>query len=52
MTCYVKLLGSSEMPMPDDWWGAGRDELDDEVRFPKPLPKEITPGDELVYYAV
>jgi len=38
--------------MPDDWWGAGRDELDDEVRFPKPLPKEITPGDELVYYAV
>jgi hypothetical protein len=52
MTYYVKLLGSKDMPMPDDWWWGGRDDLDDEVRFPKPLPKEITPGDELVYYAV
>ena len=52
MTYYVKLLGSSEMPMQDDWWAGGREELEDEVRFPKPFPKEITPGDELVYYAV
>lgn len=50
MTYYVKLIGSRDMPMPDDWWGRSTDEY--EVRFPPPLPKEITPGDELVYYAV
>lgn len=52
MTYYVKLLGSTDMPMPDHPWG-GRRDLKDEVRFPaRPAPTEITPGDELVYYAV
>jgi hypothetical protein len=53
MAYYVKLLGSSDMPMPNDWWWGGRNDLDDEVRFPpRPAPNEIGPGDELVYYAV
>jgi hypothetical protein len=52
MTYYVKLLGSTDMPMPNHPWGP-RNDLEDEVRFPpRPAPVEITPGDELVYYAV
>src|SRR4051812_24195017 len=46
------MLGSTDMPMPNDAWG-GRTDLQDEVRFPaRPVPNEISPGDELVYYAV
>src|SRR5690348_14837682 len=52
MTYFVKLLGSSDMPMEDDWLGCGRQDLEDEVRFPKPQPKDVTPGDHVVYYAV
>lgn len=38
--------------MPNHAWG-GRKDVEDEVRFPPhPVPNEITPGDELVYYAV
>ncbi len=52
VTYYVKLLGSTDMPMPNHVWD-GRQDLRDEVRFPaRPAPIEITPGDELVYYAV
>jgi hypothetical protein len=49
---YVKMLGSTDMPMPNHPWGH-RNDAEDEVRFPaKPAPVEISPGDELVYYAV
>ena len=52
MACYVKLLGATDMPMPNYPWGQ-RSDIVDEVRFPaKPIPKEISPGDELIYYAV
>ena len=52
MAYYVKMLGSTDMPMPNHPWGH-RDDAEDEVRFPaKPAPVEISPGDELVYYAV
>jgi hypothetical protein len=51
VTYYVKLLGASDLPMPNDWWG-NRHDLEEEVRFPAPEPKEITPGDELIFYAV
>lgn len=52
MTYYVKMLGSSDMPMPNHPWGA-RNDAEDEVRFPpRPAPAGISPGDELVYYAV
>ena len=52
MTFYVKMLGSTDMPMPNHPWGH-RNDAEDEVRFPaKPAPVEISPGDELVYYAV
>jgi hypothetical protein len=52
VTYYVKLLGSTDMPMPNDPWG--RDpEMAKEVRFPaKPAPTDIAKGDELIYYAV
>ncbi len=52
MTYYVKLLGSTDMPMSNEPWD--RDvEMHKEVRFPaRPVPKEITVGDEFVYYAV
>ena len=46
------MLGSTEMPMSNPPWGH-RYDAEDEVRFPaKPAPVEISPGDELVYYAV
>lgn len=52
MTYYVKMLGASDMPMPNHPWGRPGD-AEDEVRFPpKPSPVNISPGDELVYYAV
>jgi hypothetical protein len=52
MAYYVKMLGSADMPMPNDPWGR-RNDAEDEVRFPaKPAPIKISPGDELVYYAV
>jgi hypothetical protein len=52
MTYYVKMLGSTDMPMPNHPWGE-RNDVEDEVRFPpRPAPIAITPGDELVYYAV
>ena len=52
MTYYVKLLGATDMPMPNEAWGRD-EEMNKEVRFPaKPPPKEIAKGDELVYYAV
>jgi hypothetical protein len=52
MTYFVKLLGSTDMPMPNHPWGH-RNDAEDEVRFPaKPAPVEISPGDGLVYYAV
>jgi hypothetical protein len=49
---FVKLLGSSDFPMPDDAFD--RDpEMSYEVRFPKGSPpSDVAPGDELVYYAV
>jgi hypothetical protein len=52
MAYYVKLLGSSDMPMPNHPWGPSRDPGEG-VRFPaQPKPTEIAVGDELVYYAV
>jgi hypothetical protein len=52
MTYYVKLLGSTDMPMSNHPWGV-RNDVEDEVRFPaRPAPTEISSGDELVYYAV
>jgi hypothetical protein len=52
MTYFVKMLGSTDMPMPNDAWGR-RTEIATEVRFPaKPPPTDVGPGDELVYYAV
>jgi len=52
MTYYVKMLGSTDMPMPNHPWGAQGD-AHDEVRFPaRPAPVGINPGDEFVYYAV
>lgn len=51
MTYFVKLLGSSEWPMPDDPWD--RDpEMHNEVRFPAPEPTDVARGDEFIYYAV
>jgi hypothetical protein len=52
MTYFVKLLGSSDWPMPDDPWD--RDpEMHREVRFPaKPAPTAVARGDEFIYYAV
>lgn len=51
MTYFVKLLGSTEWPMPDDPWD--RDpQMHTEVRFPAPLSPLVTRGDELIYYAV
>ena len=51
MTYYVKLLGSTDMPMANYPWD--EDEMRREVRFPpKPPPADVSPGDELVYYAV
>jgi hypothetical protein len=53
MAYYVKLLGAHDRPMPNDAWGPGGVEPEDEVRFPpKPPPTNVAPGDELVYYAV
>jgi hypothetical protein len=52
VTYFVKMLGSTDMPMPNHAW-TRRSEIDHEVRFPaKPPPKDVAPGDELVYYAV
>jgi hypothetical protein len=52
MAYYVKLLGSTDMPMPNHPWGA-RNDVEDEVRFPaRPVPSEIAPGDRLICYAV
>ena len=52
MAYYVKMLGSSDMPMPNHPWGR-RNDAEDEVRFPsRPAPVGISLGDELVYYAV
>ena len=51
MTYFVKLLGATGWPMPDDPWD--RDlEMHTEVRFPAPLAPLVTRGDELIYYAV
>lgn len=51
MSYFVKLLGSTDWPMPIDPWD--RDpEMHTEVRFPKPQPTDVHKGDELVYYAV
>jgi hypothetical protein len=47
----VKLVGSTEWPMPDDAWGI-RGDLDEEIRFPRPDPTDVVPGDALLYYAV
>jgi hypothetical protein len=53
MTYYVKMLGAHDRPMPNDAWGPQGVQPEDEVRFPpKPRPTDVTPGDELVYYAV
>jgi hypothetical protein len=52
MTYFVKLLGSTDMPMPNRAWGRNNDP-EAWVRFPsKPPPTDIRRGDELVYYAV
>ncbi len=52
MSYFVKLLGASDMPMPNHPWGS-RGDAENEVRFPaRPAPTDIAPGDELVYYAV
>ena len=52
MSYFVKMLGSTDMPMPNDAWAA-RGDLDDQVRFAvKPKPTDVAVGDELVYYAV
>jgi hypothetical protein len=52
VTYFVKLLGSKDWPMPDDAWD--RDpEMWKEVRFPKGAPpRDVSAGDELIYYAV
>ena len=52
MAFYVKMLGSSDMPMSNHPWGH-RNDAEGEVRFPrKPAPVGISAGDELVYYGV
>ena len=52
MSYFVKLLGSTDMPMANDTWGT-RGDLDDQVRFAgRPKPDDVAVGDELVYYAV
>jgi hypothetical protein len=52
MTYYVKMLGSTDMPMPNDAWGP-RGDVETHVRFPpKPKPDDVSNGDEFVYYAV
>jgi hypothetical protein len=52
MAYFVKLLGATDMPMPNHPWG-NRGDVEAEVRFPaRPKPTDIAPGDELVYYAV
>jgi hypothetical protein len=52
VTYYVKMLGSTDLPMPNEPWGT-RGDIADEVRFPpKPAPTDVSAGDELVYYAV
>jgi hypothetical protein len=52
MTYFVKLLGSSKWPMPDDPWNRD-EEMHTEVRFPpKPPPTDVARGDEFIYYAV
>ena len=51
MSYFVKLLGSSDMPMPDRAF-ARDEEMNKEVRFPRPEPTDVRQGDELVYYAV
>jgi len=49
---FVKMLGSTDMPMPNDAWGT-RGDIEEQVRFaPQPKPTDVVPGDELVYYAV
>ena len=51
MTYFVKMIGASDMPLSNEPWSER--EINVEVRFPKrPVPKDVGPGDELVYYAV
>src|SRR3954452_647753 len=52
MTYFVKMLGATDMPMPNDAWGS-RGDNERDVRFPpKPAPTDVSSGDYLVYYAV
>jgi hypothetical protein len=52
MAYFVKMLGASDMPMPNHPWGRNNDP-EDIVRFPsRPKPTDIAAGDELLYYAV
>jgi hypothetical protein len=51
MSYFVKMLGSTDWPMPNDAWSRKRDEF--EVRFAsKPKPDDVNIGDGLLYYAV
>ena len=52
MSYFIKCLGSSDMPMPNEAFGRD-EEMNTEVRFPKGgPPKDVGRGDWLVYYAV
>ena len=52
MSYFVKMLGSSDMPMSNEPWGRD-EEMGKQVRFPAhPAPTDVTRGDELIYYAV
>jgi hypothetical protein len=51
---WLKMIGASDFKLEerpfDDW---NRQELTTQVRFPRgKVPRDLTPGDELVYYAV
>src|SRR4051794_17123599 len=49
---YVKTIGASDLPLPNDPF-ISDPELLDLVRFPRDqFPRDMHKGDELVYYAV
>lgn len=49
---YIKMIGAHDMPLPNDPF-IQRPDLKDLVRFPRDqFPKEMSKGDELLYYAV
>jgi hypothetical protein len=50
MALWLKLVGSSDWPMPKDMWLSGRTDLLTSVGFPK--NPSVRAGDQLVYYAV